>query len=464
MPRAAARPAAARKPKRRAAPRAASYASVPRVPARAPMVRASRRSAGPSTGPIQSAGSALGGIAGGYLGGPVGSALGSALGGVGGRFLGKIFGTGDYITSADKVKYNVLVNEAQVPQFGSNKNIVHVRHREYLGDVITSSSANTFQVQTYNINPGLSATFPWLSQVCGSSFQQYRINGMIFEYRSMSADALNSTNTALGSVVMATDYDSADAAFTSKAQMENTEFGVSCKPSSCMVHAIECARNQTAVSEQYIRAFSVPSGADIRLYDLGKFYIATAGFQGTSVNVGELWVSYDITLFKAIQQPPGYLIPSAHYVLDPSTLSTKLLTPLSTSTHSFDYIGLSIDSTGLILSWPLSIPLNSVWRIEWVAVGTGTASVSDCTIVSLNAMTAVAAWNSVASGTLNTPSPQNAAGVNTTAQTVLKYLKYTGGATPAALPSCTFAAGATMLSAYTYGDLHVSMINPNVIA
>lgn len=130
---------------------------------------------------------------------------------------------------------------------------------------------------------------------------------MVFEFRSMSADALNSTNTALGSVVMCTDYDSADVPFSSKQQMENTEFGVSCKPSSNMIHAIECAPKVTTATELYVRARNIPAGTDIRLYDWGKFYIATSGFQGTNVNCGELWVSYDITLIKAIEQPPGYL-------------------------------------------------------------------------------------------------------------------------------------------------------------
>lgn len=55
----------------------------------------------------------------------------------------------------------------------------------------------------------------------------------------MSADALNSVNTALGQVIMATDYNAANPPFGQKSEMENYEFGQSCKPSESQIHPIE---------------------------------------------------------------------------------------------------------------------------------------------------------------------------------------------------------------------------------
>ncbi len=170
-------------------------------------------------------GSALGSQFAGAGGGKLGEKLGSYL-----HYIGKIFGSGDYVTSAQQVTGNTLVNSSQIPQFTHGKSSVRIQHREFLGDIKTSSTPGAFLIQDYPINPGMEVTFPWLSSVVGVNFQQYRIRGMVFEYRSMSADALNSTNTALGSVVMATDYDSTDLRFTSKSQMENTEFGVLVNP------------------------------------------------------------------------------------------------------------------------------------------------------------------------------------------------------------------------------------------
>lgn len=319
-------------------------------------------------GPFGRHGREIGSAVGEYLGGDKGSKLGSKLGSYL-HYIGKIFGSGDYITSADQVKSNTLINESQIPAFSHGKNTVRIKHREYLGDILSSDVSGAFKIQQFPINPGLLQSFPWLSQVCGSTFQQYRINGMVFEFRSMSADALNSTNTALGTVVMATDYDSKDTPFTSKAQMENTEFGVSCKPSSCMLHGIECARSQTSVSELYVRSRNVPSGADVRLYDMGNFYIATQGCQAANVNLGEVWVSYDITLFKAIQQVPGFLIPAANYNLAVnSTTKPLLLDNSDVKQPRYDTIGLTIKDDDKLI-FPLSIPKGSVWQVTWCARG-----------------------------------------------------------------------------------------------
>lgn len=238
---------------------------------------------------------ALGTAAGGYIAGPPGAMVGKHLGSALGQGIKSLTGFGDYL-----VKKNTLLSPGAPPSIRNGAlpgGAVIVSHREYLGDVISSSSANTFNLRAYDINPGLDGAFPWLSQ-CASNFQQYKIMGMLFEYRTMSADALNSTNTALGQVIMATNYDSLANDFQSKAEMENSAYAQSVKPSSSCVHLIECDTSTLPINELYIRTGSVPSGSDKRMYDLGKFQIATNGFQGTSVNCGELWVSYQVMLLK----------------------------------------------------------------------------------------------------------------------------------------------------------------------
>lgn len=328
-------------------------------------------------GPWGRIGSNAGGMIGSALGssyglGKAGGAIGRKLGSYA-HYIGKIFGSGDYVTSSGQVRQNTLINDAQIPMFSSSKNEVRIRHREFLCDIISSPTIGAFKLQAFAINPGLVASFPWLANVCSSTFQQYRINGMVFEYRSMSADALNSTNTALGQVIMATDYDSKDSLFTSKQQMENTEFGVSCKPSSCMIHGIECARNQTSVSELYVRAFAVPTGADPRLYDMGNFQIATNGCQAASVNLGELWVSYDISFFKAIEQTPNFSAPMALYKLSgTSTTGAQPFGALNSQVAVIDQLGLTFPLVNRV-NMPYDIQIGSVWAISYLVVGASTA-------------------------------------------------------------------------------------------
>lgn len=409
-------------------------------------------------GPWGKTGRAVGSAIGSRFG-SAGAAVGSKLGGYL-HYIGRIFGSGDYVTSAGVQGNNLMGAGAQAPQFAGPAQQVRVRHREYLGDVISSHTAGAFQIQSFPINPGLSATLPWLSQVCGSTFQQYRINGMVFEFRSMSADALNSTNTALGQVIMATDYDSKDSPFTSKQQMENTMFGVSCKPSCSMIHAIECARNQTAVSELYIRAQAVPTGADVRLYDMGNFYIATNGCQGIDVNLGELWVSYDITLFKPIEQPPGFLIPAAHYQLDPAQVGTKPVAVLSTNT-GVDNIGLTFNANGLAFSFPTSIVSGSVWLITVQYTGTGTVSPSAPAVTLSGGLIATPAIfkGNTTSNMIQAPSPSG-----TQTQTCISFLtKYNGSGTVASPPTYTATVWPTPLSAYSSADLFITQVNAEVL-
>lgn len=225
-----------------------------------------------------------------------GEAIGSmfGLGGVGksaGDILSNIVGLGDY-----EIKQNVfLTGRLPVMENPSAGGGTIIRFQEYLGDVISASTPNTWDITSLAINPGMKESFPFLSQIA-ANYDQYSIEGMVFCFKSTSADALNSTNTALGTVIMATQYDSNDPGFSSKSEMLNYEFSSSCKPSENLVHMIECAPNQNTLNILYCR-YGSPSG-DIRMYDLGRLSIATLGIQGTSVNLGELHVTYQVRLLK----------------------------------------------------------------------------------------------------------------------------------------------------------------------
>lgn len=225
-------------------------------------------------------------LVGGMIGGPVGSNMaGAAV-----RYLANlaISGRGDY-----KLKYNTLLGGAGPPSFGSGN--VRVRHREYLTNI---ESHTTFTSSEFILNPGSSTTFPWLSSIA-RRFQECKWHGMVFEYISKSADALNSTNTALGSVVFATQYNVYEPSFTSRIAMQNTEFSTTCKPSENMIHGIECDPKQNPLKIFYIKEDDDDVGGDERFYDLGITTVATINSQATCI-VGDLWISYDVELSKPI--------------------------------------------------------------------------------------------------------------------------------------------------------------------
>lgn len=181
-----------------------------------------------------------------------------------------------------------------------------VRHREYIGDI---AATNVFTNRNFAINPGLTSSFPWLSQIA-NAFEQYRFRGLIFEFKSTSADALVSGSNSIGqgTVIMATQYNSLSTGFSTKIEMENHEWANSCKPSCSFMHPIECALYQTPNTPLYVRNGAIPPNADERLYDLGNFNLATEGMPvGTDSDdnntIGELWCTFEIEFFKPKYDP-----------------------------------------------------------------------------------------------------------------------------------------------------------------
>ncbi|QMW68684.1 capsid protein [Crucivirus-163] len=235
------------------------------------------------------------------LASPLTKKLGQYLG----SRLGSYFGWGSY-----KVNMNSLtVPEGNSPaSMHSNGMITRICHREYFGDVISSSSAGAFKLDSYKMQPGAPDMFPWLSDIA-PNFQKYRIRGAIVEFKSGSGDAITGTNTALGEIICSTNYNTVDPNFTSRNQMENTQYCSSAKPSVSFVHVIECDPSLQAQENLYTSSSTTPitglNGNDINWCNV---QVASIGCQGTNVNLGSLYITYDIELiqpieFSAIRRP-----------------------------------------------------------------------------------------------------------------------------------------------------------------
>jgi hypothetical protein len=281
----------------------------------------------------------------------IGEQIGRGVGG----FLGKaaqalvlsVAGFGDY-----HIKNNSLMNGGMSPPMivnSANSGGFIMRHREYLGDVLASTN---FAITKYPLNPGLVLTFPWLSQPA-EAFEEYRFRGLIFEFKSTSSDAVLSTaaNSALGTVIMATQYNALSPIFPDKRTMENYEFANSGKPSISFIHPVECAQSQTPVDHLYVRTGSVPDGADIRLYDLADFYIATQGMQVAGGTIGELWCTFEIEFYKPkLVAGIGYELLTDHLQLSSITNSAPLGTVYTIVPGS--NIGVTVTTVGTLIQFP----------------------------------------------------------------------------------------------------------------
>lgn len=208
------------------------------------------------------------------------------------RLGGIITGHGDYSMSGGQLT-------GSVPYIRNTKRGFIIQNREYIMDIGSGAGTPTpFKIDGLNLNPGVSSTFPWLSQIA-RNFEEYRFSGLVFEYKTLSVDAIAASTVNIGSVFMACDYNVLHGTFSSKQAVENYEFSVSGKPSQTMMLPIECKRAETPVSTLYVRDENmVVASSDLRLYDLGLMCIGSQGLPAPANSIGELWVSYEVEFFK----------------------------------------------------------------------------------------------------------------------------------------------------------------------
>jgi hypothetical protein len=285
----------------------------------------------------------IGTFGGNLLGGP---AIGK-LAGDAGAWLAKITGFGDY-----KVEGNTLMKE-QIPVFTTSVDGTVFTHRECIGDVygstvFTNNGGRSGPNIPWSglINPGNSFLFPWLSTIA-QSYESYEFEGLIFEYKSTSSDALNSTNTALGTVIMSTSYNVLAPNFLNKIQAEAYEFTSSAKPSCSFIHPIECKKSRNILDKYYVSGvenIDVLDG-DPRLNYMGNFQLMMVGMQASAL-IGELWVSYKVKLVRPqLPTPLNDNLPYCHlnYLISTAGAATGTIAAGST---------LSVTPTGNLLYFP----------------------------------------------------------------------------------------------------------------
>jgi len=239
-----------------------------------------------------------GGAVGNFMGGAMGAAFGKRLGGG----LSAITGYGDYQVRSNSLS-TVSTSVDMVPQFARTDHSVRVCHREFVGDLKVPTSPDDFNNNIVElINPANPVLFPWLNKMA-LLYTQYKIHGMVITYKTMSSN-YSASGGPLGTVIIATNYNVNDQAFSTKVQMENSEFAVSCNPSTSLIHAIECDPKVSGLQTLYISDpnTELPGAiSDPRFYHYGKLQIATSGLPGAAnTTMGELWISYDIELMKPV--------------------------------------------------------------------------------------------------------------------------------------------------------------------
>jgi len=183
----------------------------------------------------------------------------------------------------------------RAPRVAQGKDSIRIKHREFISTV-TSSIA--FAVtNNIPINPGLPASFPWLSQVA-QAWEEYSFNSLTYEYVTRASTA------TVGSVILTPDYDASDNPPVNEqiaCSYDGAQEDASWKDQFCNLPS---GRLNAADKFRFVRNGPLSANQDIKLYDAGNMFVCCTEFASAAA-VGKLWVEYDITLRIPALGPNG---------------------------------------------------------------------------------------------------------------------------------------------------------------
>lgn len=339
----------------------------------------------------------------------VGGSLGQMVGNGASTALNTIFGRGAY-----QIKENSLMSN-DVPSFGDFAS-VPIKHREFVANV---TSSTTQQISKYVVNPANSTLFDWLPNIA-IAFQEYRIKGMIFEYKTLSGSV--SSNPALGAVYMCCQYDPYQIDPTTKQSIENTEGSTSVVPCSNAILPIECKSSQTVMEHLYVNN---SASGDKRMSIFGNVYVGVGGQSTNGDVLGELWVSYDIEFYKKI---PESLPLNAEYSLFTSVFAG--------ASNIFGFSGNSVYSG---FPAPYHTSVNS--STSTITFQPGTYYVKIIALVPTSSITILPTLSAVQTGSVTTYATGVSAGTLNYANNLIIFAVYSVASTSIASSVLTLVGG-----------------------
>jgi len=222
-------------------------------------------------------------------------------------------GLGEYNIKRNSLMGMIDLGQGVPRVMNSNKGeATIINHRDYLGDLVTGSAgvggSSSFTLQTFALNPGNSGLFPFLSTIA-QRFQEYEVRGCLIELKTLSSDY--AASLSMGAMFAAADYNVLGPAPHTKQQLENMEYAQSCKPSKTLIMPIECDPRNDSNTHLYVATESNYQGGDKRLFDLCNVYIGSSGVPSPLTPIAEIWVTYEVALYKPIittpdASPEGY--------------------------------------------------------------------------------------------------------------------------------------------------------------
>jgi hypothetical protein len=230
------------------------------------------------------------------------------------------------------------------------------------------------------INPGLAATFPWLSEQA-KRWQQYRFNKLIFRYITRT-----STST-IGSVILSPDYNAIETVPLSDSEASNTQDAVENSPWT----EISCRLDPKAMfpfgPRKNIRN-SLVTG-DLSNYDAGRMFICTSGMANVN-QVGRLYVEYDVELFvpqsTVLSLSGPTTITQVTRGTPAQTLTSSVATNVGFNIYRYNPLGITpTASPNPLNAFQCPIGVYHIWGYVTVQSSIAADIIADCFILKNNA-------------------------------------------------------------------------------
>jgi hypothetical protein len=170
----------------------------------------------------------------------------------------------------------------------------YVKHRELVTNISGTSSAAFVLANTFALNPGIQATFPWLSTMA-QNWETYRFRKLRFCYYTRTG------STTVGSVVFCPDYDAADAAPANESLASTFKDVQEDVPWKDIITPLSPIPLDQPQSRKYIRTGALAANLDIKTYDAGNLFVFTVD-SAAAAAWGKLWVEYEVDLFTPQSQ------------------------------------------------------------------------------------------------------------------------------------------------------------------
>lgn len=241
------------------------------------------------------------------------------------------------------------------PSVKQSDRCVVVSHREFIANIVGTVNFGVIAANQFPLNPGMGATFPWLSQIA-QNYETYRFRKLKFEFKTRTG-----TNVP-GSVLMAIDPDASDVIPATEQVMSTYNRMVEDAPWKDITLVADPKALQGLSERKFVRVTALAANQDIKLYDSGNMFVGTV--DGTAVAWGKLWVEYEVEFHTPQLLPTG------------SVQSGMITNAAGTGCSTSVPLGTAAVVTGTLIS---AIGANSIVSLHNLIVGAEYAVAWQCT-------------------------------------------------------------------------------------